>query len=252
MDTAALVISIFAVLLTVVVAGFGILIQFLTHKATTEQSERVAASVGQFRTDMQGLVSELKGMTDALVHAQQQQFNRMLDAFVTRPEAASEAAEKASESAGIADELRSEFESLREEIGSAGGTDAVVAALDRVRERLEEVHRTAEQAAQSAQVAAKGGGDRAVADRPGQNVYVEGVGAYEADVLKLLALLELSGGERFSAGFGRLVARRIYKSARRLGLVEAVQAEGGPAIVRLTDEGRRVAQAYGRSVAVAH
>ena len=247
MTEAALAVAMAAIAITL----FGVILQWLAYGATIDQAQKAAQNVAEMRTEIHGLVGELRGMTERMVEAQDRQFNRMLDAFVTRPGAASEAAERASESAGIADELRSEFESLREQIGSAGGTDAVVAALDRVGERLEDVHRTAEEAARSAGAAARAGGDRALADRPGQTIYLEGV-QYQVEVLKLLALIQLSGGERVSAGLARLVPRRVYKSAKGSGLIEVVQVEDGPVVVRLTDEGRKAVEAYGRSVAVAH
>jgi hypothetical protein len=155
METAALVISIFAVLLTVVVAGFGILIQFLTHKATSEQSERVADSVAQFRADMQGLVGELKGITDTLVGVQREQFDRMLEAFVTKPGAAAEVAERTGESAERLQQISDAMEALKEEIRGAASADEVQHKLDELAGRLEAVSASTAQAARLAQAAAQ-------------------------------------------------------------------------------------------------
>lgn len=94
------------------------------------------------------------------------------------------------------------------------------------------------------------GGADALPDRSGYNVYVEGLGDYDAEVVKLLALLELSGGEMVLAGLGHLVSNQVQRSARRKGLTKVVvdPADERPKLLRLTDEGREVAQAYSRSV----
>lgn len=90
----------------------------------------------------------------------------------------------------------------------------------------------------------------ALPGRPEYSIYLEGVGEYHAEVIKLLALLELSGGERVLAGLNRVAPDRVQKLARRKGLTELVFEPGDerPKLLRLTDEGRKVAQAYSRSV----
>jgi hypothetical protein len=154
MDVAAVIVAIVAILLSAVLAGFGILIQLQTHKATTEQSERVADSVAQFRVDMGGLVGELKGMTHTLVEAQQQQFNRMLDAFVTRPGAAAEVAERTGESAESLQQISDAMEALKQEIRRAASADEVQHKLDELAGRLEAVSASTAQAARLAEAAA--------------------------------------------------------------------------------------------------
>jgi hypothetical protein len=94
------------------------------------------------------------------------------------------------------------------------------------------------------------GAPGAVPRRPDYSIYLEGLGEYQAEVIKLLALLELSGGERVLAGLNRLAPDRAQKLARRNGLTEFVFEPGDerPKLLRLTHEGRKVAQAYTRSV----
>jgi hypothetical protein len=162
MDVAAIIIAIVAILVGAFLAGFGILIQFLTHKTTTEQSERVASSVAQFRADMEGLVGELKGMTHTLVEAQQQQFNRMLDAFVTRPGAAEEVAESATRSAVSVEEVRTMLDGLRVELEKAAGGAPVPDRLAALESRLDELRDSTVAAARLA--------ERALARRPGPDL----------------------------------------------------------------------------------
>jgi hypothetical protein len=157
MDVAAIIVAIVAIMVGALLAGFGILIQFLTHKATTEQSERVADSVAQFRADMQGLVSEVKGITDTLVGVQREQFNRMLDAFVTRPEAAGEAADRATESAATAQEVGRMLEALREDVANLTRPGSLPERLEALDRRLEEIRQSSAAAARFADAASRRG-----------------------------------------------------------------------------------------------
>jgi len=155
MDVAAIIVAIVAIVVGVLLAGFGILIQFLTHKATTEQSERVADSVAQFRADMQGLVRELKGITDTLVAVQREQFSRMLDAFVTRPGAAADAAEKASQSAVTAEEVGGMLEALREEVEKVASPGPVLSRLEALERRFDDIRESSAAAARFAGAASR-------------------------------------------------------------------------------------------------
>jgi uncharacterized protein YoxC len=157
MDVAALIVAIVALLFAVGAAGFGVFIQFQTYKATTDHLRSVEGSVSGFRTDMQGLIGELKGMTDSLVHAQQEQFNRMLDAFVTRPGAAAEVAERTGESADRLQQISQEMDALKEELRQAASADEVQRKLDELASRLEAVSASTAQAARLAGRAATGG-----------------------------------------------------------------------------------------------
>jgi len=155
MDVAALIVAIVALLFAVGAAGFGVFIQFQTYKATTDHLRGVEGSVSGFRTDMQGLVGELKGMTDALVEAQQHQFNRMLDAFVTRPGAAAEVAEKTGESAETLQKISEAMETLKEEVRRAAPADEVQHKLDELASRVEAVSASTARAARLAEAAAR-------------------------------------------------------------------------------------------------
>jgi methyl-accepting chemotaxis protein len=155
LDVAAIIIAIVAILLSAVLAGFGILIQLQTHKATAEQSERAARNIADMRTEIHGLVGELRGMTERMVEAQERQFNRMLDAFVTRPAAAEEVAAKTGESADRLQQISEEMDALKEEMRRAASADEVQHKLDELASRVEAVSESTSRAARLAEAAAR-------------------------------------------------------------------------------------------------
>lgn len=144
MDSAALVIAILAFVAALVIAGFSMFIQFRLYQATTDQLRHV-----------EQLVGELRGMTGKMSEAQERQFGTMLDAFVTRPGAANEAAEKAKESAAELSEIREELESLASRAGENTDLEAMQQELRLLRERVESVSQTAASAARLARTAVR-------------------------------------------------------------------------------------------------
>ncbi|MCJ7511156.1 MAG: hypothetical protein MUP14_09780 [Dehalococcoidia bacterium] len=153
MTGAALSVAIAAIAITL----FGVILQWLAYRATIEQAQKAAQNVAEMRTEIHGLVGELRGMTERMVEAQERQFNRMLDAFVTRPGAAAEVAERTGESAERLQQISDAMEVLKEEIRHAASADEVQHKLDELADRLEGVSASTAQAARLAEAAASVG-----------------------------------------------------------------------------------------------
>jgi hypothetical protein len=150
MTETALAVSIAAIAITL----FGVILQWLAYRATTDQAQRAAQSAADMRAEIHGLVGELRGMTERMVEAQERQFNRMLDAFVTRPGAAAEVAEKTGESADTLQQISGAMETLKDEVRRAAPADEVQHKLDELARRIEQVSESTARAARLAQAAA--------------------------------------------------------------------------------------------------
>ena len=184
MDVAALVISVVALILALVVAGFGILLQFLTYRATSEQTGRVSKDLAGFGGDLETMIARLQGQTETMTGVQRDQFNTMLEAFVTKPGAAGEAAEKASESATGLREVLERLESLEGRISEYPDVDRLGEELRAIRQRVDVVAETASAAARLADQVSRPA-------TPGvsygmMHVGVETFGRYPVDVVDLL------------------------------------------------------------------
>ncbi len=153
MGEAALAVAIAAIAITL----FGVILQWLAYRATIDQAQKAAQNVADMRTEMHGLVGELRGLTERLVEAQERQFNRMLDAFVTRPGVAAEVAEQTGESADRLQKMSEAMDALKEEVRQAAGSAEVEGKLDELAGRLEAVSRSARRAARLAEGAARRG-----------------------------------------------------------------------------------------------
>jgi uncharacterized protein YoxC len=154
MTGAALSVAIAAIAITL----FGVILQWLAYRATIEQAQKAAQNVAEMRTEIHGLVGELRGMTERMVEAQERQFNRMLEAFVTKPGAAAEVAERTGESAEALQQISDAMEALKEEVRHAASADEVQHKLDELAGRLEAVSAVTARAARLAQGAARQGG----------------------------------------------------------------------------------------------
>jgi uncharacterized protein YoxC len=161
MNEAALSVAIAAIAITL----FGVILQWLAYRATIDQAQKAAQSVADMRTEIHGLVGELRGMTERMVEAQERQFNRMLDAFVTRPGAAAEVAERTGESAERLQQISDAMEALKEEIRHAVSADEVQHKLDELASRVEAVSESTARAARLAEAAARPAGAGGLADR---------------------------------------------------------------------------------------
>ncbi len=150
MDIAALIISILALVLALVIAGFGIVVQFLMFRSSSAQTTNVAVSLGGFKTDLQSMIGELKGQTASMAGTQREQFNTMLDAFVRRPEAAAQAATEASNTERQAKELSDRLAALEERIAHSTESSNVDAALRDLRDGISAISQSASSAARLA------------------------------------------------------------------------------------------------------
>jgi len=126
----------------------------LFYRWQTEQGREITKSVNDFAKEMHGLVGELRGMTERMVEAQERQFNRMLDAFVTKPGAAAEVAERTGESAESLQQISEEMAALKEQLRHAASADDVQSKLDDLARRLEAVSESTTHAARLAEGAA--------------------------------------------------------------------------------------------------
>ena len=156
MDLAALVISIVALILAVVVAGFGILVQLLTYRATSEQTGHVSESLAGFGSDLRAMIERLQGQTDTMAGIQKDQFNTMLDAFVRRPGAAAEAAERASESALASRDVGALLESLEKRIAESPELRSLQGEIEELGRRVASMADAASAAARFASEASVG------------------------------------------------------------------------------------------------
>lgn len=224
MVVASLVISILAVALSLIVAGFGIFIQFKMYEATTGQ-------LGE----MKDLVGQLHGLTDRLVEIQQHQFDKMLDAFVTRPGEASAAADSAGASASEVSSALARLDELQQDIASKGDVAGLQRELARISSQMESAAASASNAARLAQRAAYG------PSRVLQHAELEGV-------LDELDKAERAGEkltpevvvDRLRSRFDveRLDAERILREVGAVGSITQVTPASGSPYISLTDQGR--------------
>jgi hypothetical protein len=84
MDVAALVISIVSVLLTAILAGFGVLLQWLISRDTRQQATEIRQDVGNFKTEASALLGEIRGLTTETRQSQERQVETMINALVAR------------------------------------------------------------------------------------------------------------------------------------------------------------------------
>jgi hypothetical protein len=148
---ASLVISVVAVFMSLVIAGFALWLQLSTYRATTTDLTSAIETIHTFRGDMKEMLGELRGMTETMAHAQATQFQSMLDAYVNRPAAVSEAAEKAAESASGIDEIEVRLDSILSRVTQGLGLDSLREDLGAVRSQLAEVSDLATVAARRVQ-----------------------------------------------------------------------------------------------------
>jgi len=158
-DTAALVISVVALVLALILAIGGLGLQWLAYRATSDQARSIAGDVGQFRIDMHGLLGELRGMTERMMAAQERQFTKMLDAFVTRPWMLGEAGVRAEDSMKELQEFERLLRDLSESLRQQGASDEVMSRLERMESRLDDIqHSVAATGRLTAGVARRGPG----------------------------------------------------------------------------------------------
>jgi len=249
MVEAALALAIAAIGITF----FGVILQWLAYRATIEQAQRAAQSAADMRVEIHDLVGELRGMTERMVEAQERQFNRMLDAFVTRPAAADEVADKTSESALALREVLARMGSLEGRLSEYPEVEKLGDELREIRRRVDAVADSADYAARLAAYASQPGRPvRPVVTYGMMHVGVEGFGRYVVDVVDLLGEVKSiadSGGRADRSKLAewhrsKMVSQeRAVEIALRDGLL-SVESDGhGAEWLSLTERGRQVVEA---------
>jgi hypothetical protein len=84
MDVAALVISIVALILAAILAGFGVLLQWLISRDTRQQATEIRQDVGSFKGEASAILGEIRGLTTQTRESQERQVDTMLHALVDR------------------------------------------------------------------------------------------------------------------------------------------------------------------------
>jgi hypothetical protein len=168
MTTTAFLLSIVALLIT----GFAVWLQFAMYNASNR-------ALSDFRAEVHNLVGELRGATGRLLGAQEHQFDRMLEAFVERPQQAERAGEQ---SRAAAQSVDSAVEQLRELKIHGSGQDRPDgdARLDRVVRELQAARESASDAAANYEDLARRVG------RGMSHVSVTGVGRFPVDTVQIM------------------------------------------------------------------
>jgi hypothetical protein len=148
MEEAAFVISIVSVLLTAVLAGFGILFQWLVSKDTRQQGAEIRQDVGIFKSEASGLLGEIRGLTTQTRESQERQVETMLHALVDRTREVTTTG-----AAGVMERIDAIEAALREE---REPSEEVTAELHQLRERVEALSLDIPEAMQRAQPVMRG------------------------------------------------------------------------------------------------
>ncbi len=147
MDVASLIIAVTSLVLALLIAGFGVLLQFLMFKASSEQTTAVGKSLGDFQSELQHLLGQIEGRTDAMTTTLNEQFNTMLDAFVRRPATISEAAREASNAEASSRDALALADSLQGEFAGPPDMEAFASKVDEMKRAIRSARESAETAA---------------------------------------------------------------------------------------------------------
>ncbi len=151
MNTASLIISIVSLAMAVAVAGFGVVLQFIVFKSTSEQTGRVSDSLASFQQQLAVTLARLEGRTDVMSNMQNQQFNTMLDAFVRSPHATARAAEEAQQSAASSQDALEEISSLERRVDASPELAVIKPEVEKVKRAIESANENATNTARLAQ-----------------------------------------------------------------------------------------------------
>jgi hypothetical protein len=143
MDVAALVISIVSVLLTAILASFGVLLQWLISRDTRQQATEIRQDVGNFKGEASALLGEIRGLTTQTRESQERQFNTMLHAVVDRTTEATTTG-----TAGVIERI----DAIEERLRALGApSEELMGELHQLRGRVEALSFEIPRAAQRAQ-----------------------------------------------------------------------------------------------------
>jgi len=81
MDETALVISIVSLLMALLLAGFGTILQWLISKDTRQQGTEIRNDVASFKTEVSSLLGEIRGLTTETRQTQERQMDTMIHAI---------------------------------------------------------------------------------------------------------------------------------------------------------------------------
>ena len=84
MEESALFISALALIVTVLLAGFGMLFQLLVSRDTRQQGTEIRKDVADFKTEAGQILGEIRGLTADTREAQRDQVSKMLDMIAQR------------------------------------------------------------------------------------------------------------------------------------------------------------------------
>jgi len=129
MEESALFISALALIVTVLLAGLGLLLQWLISKDTRQQATEIRKDVAEFKAEASSLLGEIRGLTTETRQSQERQMDTMIHAFISRTtEAAStgtanidkriDSIEAALGDQQISEQVRSELGDLRSAVES--------------------------------------------------------------------------------------------------------------------------------------
>ncbi len=113
MESASLIISLFAVAISLAIAGYGFWFQLSTYHATTKD-------LGDFRSEITAVEAEIRGKVTALESLQGSQFSQMLEAFVRDPRRLAEAAGGAERSVEAFSDIERQLQNLSEQLETFG------------------------------------------------------------------------------------------------------------------------------------
>jgi len=84
MEESALFISALALIVTMLLAGLGMLFQWLVSKDTRQQATEIRKDVGDFKAEAGQILGEIRGLTTDTREAQKDQVSKMLDMIAQR------------------------------------------------------------------------------------------------------------------------------------------------------------------------
>ena len=237
MAGASIVLAVAALVVGLVVSGFAIKLQFDMFAKSSQQLQATTQALGDFRTELTGLIGELRGLTGKLVSAQEQQFDRMLDAFVERPARFEQAAEQASASAVGIEERAAKLREIDENAAKSTDIISLRSQLARLQGSVAAAQDLATMAARSYEAAAVPRVHRGMSQ-----VGVDGIGRFPVDVVQLLQNVRRGSaqGEAISISEALKDVRGVLDrplTAFKLALADGLIRSIGASRVELTERG---------------
>ena len=141
MEESALFISALALIVTVLLAGFGMLFQWLISQDTRQQATEIRKDVAEFKVEVSSLLGEIRGLTTETRQSQERQMDTMIHAFISRTTEAT--------STGTAN-IDKRIDAIQAALGDQQISDQVRAELGELRSAVESLKYSIPTAAHSA------------------------------------------------------------------------------------------------------